>query len=163
MREFGVLRSTLLAFALMAVAGCSGEAVRAKPATEKSTSDSVTLSPKPGAVYTAFHYVNEIAGTELELRLCDGDTAVAHSVGARLGGLGKPVRVEASTCKTPSRSSADRFDVLSVRCTANDCQVMGHLIRLPSAWKVELHVSPSTSLEPPSVLSALFSQHETYD
>lgn len=163
MREAGVLRSTLIACVVMAAAGCSGEAVRAKPAAEKSTSDSVTLAQKPGTVYAAFQYVNEIAGTELELRLCDGDTAVAQSVGAQLGGLGKPVRVEASTCKTPSRSSANRFDVKSVRCTVIECHVMGHLTRLPSTWKVELHVRPSTSLQAPSVQSALYTLHETYD
>lgn len=163
MREVGVLRSTLIACVLMAVAGCSGESVRAKPATEKSTNDSVTLSQKPGVVYTAFQYVNEIAGTTLELRLCDGDAVVAQSVGAQLGGLGKPVRVEASTCKTPSRSSANRFDVTSVRCTLIDCQVIGHLIRLPSTWKVEVHVRPSTSLQAPSVQSALYTLHEIYD
>lgn len=163
MREVEVLRSSLLAFVLMAVAGCSGEAVRAKPAAEKSTSDSVTLSQKSGAVYMAFQYVSEIAGTELELRLCDGDTVVAKSVGAHLGGLGKPIRVDTSTCKTPSPSLAKRFDVVSVRCTVSDCQLMGHLIRLPSTWKVEMHMSTSTSLKPPSVRSALFSQHVIYD
>lgn len=163
MRDVAVLNRTLLAFVLTAVAGCSSDGERATPVMEESTSDSVTHAQKPGAVHAAFQYVNEVSGTELKLRLCDGDTAVAKWVGAHLGGLGKPVVVDASTCKTPSRSSASRFEVTSVRCTVIDCQVMGHLIRLPSTWKVELHVRPSTSLQAPSVQSALYTQHETYD
>jgi len=106
MRDVTVLHSTLIAFVLMAVVGCTREGERTKSASRAVTSDSVTQSQKPGAVYMAFQYVKEIAGTELELRLCDEDTVVAQSVGAQLGGFGSPVRVETSTCKTPSRSSA---------------------------------------------------------
>jgi hypothetical protein len=157
------LITTLSSWLLTPIVGCSTNGEPEKPATEPSISDSVTRAQKPGAVYVAFQYVQEVAGTNLELRLCDGDTAVAQLVGVQLGGLGKPVRVEASTCKTPSRASDQRLDMASVRCTANDCELTGYLIRLPSTWKLELHVSPSTSLTPPYVLSALFTQHETYD
>lgn len=84
MRHVAVLHSSLMAMTLIAVAGCSSGGERAKPAMENSSRDSVTFVQKPGAVYMAFQYVSEIAGTELKLRLCDGDTAVAKSVGAHL-------------------------------------------------------------------------------